>query len=455
MTTRTPRPYQTRAVADLRETMRRHRRVLLQLPTGGGKTFIATTVAKGAASKGKRVTFLVHRAELLDQTSATFADETIAHGLIRAGEPTPDRPVLVAMVQTLARRLHRVPAPDLLFVDEAHHAVAGQWRRITEAWPDAWCIGLTATPCRLDGRGLRDVFEAMVQGPTTSDLIAQGYLSPYRAFAPSIVDLSGCRTRAGDFVTSDIAAAMGQPTVVGDIVGHYRRLSAGKRAIVFASSLDHSRTLVQAFQDAGIPAAHLDGETPADERRDTLRRFATGDILALSNVSLYGEGFDLPAVETVILARPTKSLALHLQQIGRALRPAPDKTHALILNHAGNLSRHGLPDEPREWSLDGIDVRAEKTAAEGPLVRQCPECYVIHRPASACPACGYSHIPESRPVLETAGELYEVTAETLPRRQSDCQSLDDLIAFGKARGMKNPYGWARHVMRGRERRVMA
>lgn len=456
---RTPRPYQTKAISDLRAAMSTHRRVLLQLPTGAGKTFIAATVAKGAQAKSRRVIFLVHRAELVDQTSRTFADEGIPHGLIAAGLPMGDELVQVASVQTLARRLDRVAAPDLLFVDEAHHAVAGTWGKVLEAWPDAYVIGLTATPERLDGRGLGDVFQTMVTGPSTADLIRDGFLSRYRAFAPSAIDLSGVRTAMGDFDHAGLAAACDKPAIIGDIVSTYQRLAPGRQGILFAASVEHSRHLAEAFNDAGVSAAHVDGTTPSDERKATIKAFAAGAIEVLTNVELFGEGFDVPAVEAVILARPTQSLGLHLQQVGRALRTADGKDCAIILDHAGNLARHGLPDDPRKWSLEAVR-RVKKTEPPGPAIRQCPACYAVHRPAPACPECGWQYAPAGQEIEHRDGELIEVTRkdwtggiDIINARGAEFRAL--LVAAGadltrlrqisRARGYKR--GWAMHRAR--------
>lgn len=455
-TTPTLRPYQSAVIADLRASLRSHRRVLVQLPTGGGKTVIAATVASGAHAKGRRAVFLCHRAELLRQASETFDRFGIPHGLIQAGAPLTDAAIQVASIQTLARRLGQMPPPDLVFADEAHHSVAGTWVKLLAAWPEARIVGLTATPERLDGRGLSDVFDAMVSGPSVVELMGGGYLSGYKAFAPSTVDLSGVRTRMGEYAAADLSAAVDKPALVGDIVSTYRKLAMGKRAILFAASIGHSKHLVEAFQSAGIAARHVDGSTPADERAQAIADFAAGRTLVLSNVELFGEGFDVPAVEVVILARPTQSLSLHLQQIGRALRPAEGKPHALILDHAGNLARHGLPDDDREWSLDGL-ARGRKRGAEAlPAVKVCPDCFCTHRPAAACPECGHQYAPMVRKLEEREGELQEVNAATLNRaKQGKCQSLDDLVAYGKSKNMKNPIGWARHVMAGRQKRSAA
>ncbi|CAK0757475.1 DNA repair protein RadD [uncultured Gammaproteobacteria bacterium] len=408
-TARTLRPYQNKAIADILAKLRRYRLVLLQLPTGAGKTCIAATVVKKLVTHGKRVVFLVHRVELLEQTSRTFSDEGIDHGVLRAGGPTPDVPVLIAMTQTIVRRLDQVPVPELLFIDEAHHATAGTWAAILAAWPSAYVIGLTATPTRLDGRGLGDVFDAMVQGPTVEELIRDGYLSRYRAFCPGTVDMSRVATLAGDYERCGAAEAIDRPAITGGIVEHYQRLAPGRQAILFAASIAHSKSLAAAFHAAGVPAVHLDGTTDKSWREAMVADFARGKVQVLCNVELFGEGFDVPDAEVAILARPTQSLALHLQQIGRVLRPSPGKDHALILDHVGNIARLGLPDDPREWSLDSKPKKeATKTP---PAVRQCPVCSCAHRPAPTCPECGHTYAIKIRILDQRTGILIEVKRE--------------------------------------------
>ena len=422
---KTPRPYQTQAIADLREAMRDHKRVVLVLPTGAGKTVTASTVAKGAAAKGKRVMFLVHRTELLEQTSRTFDEEGIPHGFIRAGAPTSDDPVTVASVQTLIRRLSSVRPPDLMFVDEAAHAVSPTWRRVFEAWPNAWAVGLTATPERLDGRGLGDVFGAMVIGPSTAELIQAGFLADYRAFAPSKPDLAGLRTAMGDYDQAELEARVSKPRLIGDIVQHYLKHCAGKRAIGFAASIRHSQALTDAFRAAGISAAHVDGDTPKTERAESVAAFARGDIQVLWNVDLFGEGFDVPGAEVAILARPTLSLALYLQQIGRVLRWLANKI-AIIMDHAGNIDRHGLPDDPRSWSLDSA-ARKKRDSESLPTVKQCPMCFCCHRPAVKCPECGHEYVVEARQVEVQAGSLKEIARE---KPEDWCEGIDLVAARG-------------------------
>jgi superfamily II DNA or RNA helicase len=348
-------------------------------------------------------------------------------------------------------------APDLIVWDECHHIAAGSWSSIFARYSRARHVGLSATPVRLDGKGLGDHFDEMVRGPTVRELIDGGFLVRYRAFAPTIPDTAGLHTRMGDYVKSEVANLMDRPRIVGDAIAHYRKLAAGKRAVVFAVSIEASRRVVDGFRAAGIPAEHVDGETPTDERDAAIRRFESGDTLVLSNVDLFGEGFDLPSIEVAILLRPTQSLGLYLQQVGRALRTAPGKSEAIILDHAGNILRHGLPDEDREWTLDG--ERASKKKKESAAsVRQCLQCYGISPSAAqVCRQCGSPFPVQAREIEEVAGDLSEVDPLQLRRQakreQAQSQSLEALIELGRARGYKRPHLWASHVWQSRQRRA--
>jgi superfamily II DNA or RNA helicase len=307
----------------------------------------------------------------------------VPHGFVAAGrEFNPYQRVAVCSVDTLRRRLARLTPPDLIIWDEAHHVSAKTWGSVY-AWAGQQCrhVGLSATPARLDGRGLDKYFGALVHGPSTGELIARHFLSGYRAFAPSTPDLSRVHTRAGDYASGELAGVMDTGQIAGNIVGTYQRLANGKRAIYYAVSIDHSRHLVGAFRAAGVDATHLDGNSSAAERTQAARDCAEGRVKVLCNVDLFGEGFDLAAsagrdvnIEAVGLCRPTQSLTLHLQQIGRALRPK--QSPAIILDHAGNLMRHGLPDDERTWTLEGI-TRQQRQADNGPAVRMCNSCFGV------------------------------------------------------------------------------
>jgi superfamily II DNA or RNA helicase len=361
--------------------------LVYQAPTGSGKTILFACIIANAVARGTRVGVLTHRQEILDQILDVLVEMKIPHGVIAAGHPeNPDAQVQVASVATVVRRLDRVRNLDLLVVDECHHAVARMWRKIFAAAPNAHVLGVTATPERLDGKGLSNIFETLICGSTVAELIAIGWLSPFTVYAPAkTADLCGIRTRMGDYDTIQLGDAMSDLVVIGSAVEDYTRLCPGAPAIAFCVNIKHSELVADRFRQAGYRAAHVDGETPTDERRRTIRGLQTGDIQVVTNCGLISEGLDVPGVVAVTLLRPTKSLALFLQQIGRALRPAPGRAKALILDHAGNSYRFGLPDADREWSLAG---RAYKGTG-APAVCRCKECGAIN-PISAqtCGACG-------------------------------------------------------------------
>lgn len=468
------RPYQSDIIERVRVSLASGvRRVLIQLSTGGGKTAIASFIANSARQKNKTVWFLAHRDFLLDQTAQTFDSVGVTYGFIAAGRAyNPHHAVHIVSVGTARQRLDRLVPPDLMIWDEVKHIAAASWAAIFKWAPHAIHLGLDATPWRLDGRGLGDYFDEMISGPSVSALMADGYLSQYRAFAPSAPDLAGVHTIAGDYSRGELGGVMDDGQIIGDMVRHYRERADGKRAIYFCVSVEHSKHVAARFEECGIPARHLDATSSSDVRRRAAIDFAENRCQVLANVDLFGEGYDLSSqagsdatVECVGLARPTKSLSLHLQQVGRALRPK--SVPAIILDHAGNLLRHGLPDDERQWSLKGIDRRT-KAAREGPAVTQCGSCYGVHRAGLlACPYCGTGRVLQAREVEEVAGNLVEISHRVAEREranqyarekyardkaeQSEATTLADLIQLGRKRGFKNPSWWAINVMKGREK----
>jgi superfamily II DNA or RNA helicase len=363
------------------------RSIVYQSPTGSGKTVLFTQIVSDIAACGFRVVILGHRQEIVDQINEALNALGVPHGIIAAGHSeTPQLPVQIASVATLVNRLDRFNNFNFIIVDEAHHAAAGMWRRILAALPNACILGVTATPLRLDGQGLIDIFELLVIGPSVADLIEGGFLSRFVTFAPPHPpDLSSVHTSMGDYVLGELAAAMGRSVIITDAVNEYERRCPGAPAIAFAVNIEHSQLVARAFAARGWRAAHVDGETPRDERRALIAALGTGEVQVLSNCGLISEGLDVPAVIAAILLRPTKSLALYLQQVGRAMRPAPGKDRAIILDHAGNAVRHGLADTPHEWSLDG---RPKGESGEAP-VRRCRGCgAVVPAACFTCPECG-------------------------------------------------------------------
>jgi superfamily II DNA or RNA helicase len=449
------RDYQSSIIAQARDLIRAgETSILLQAPTGAGKTALCAHMLGTSADRGLTSWFVVHRRELIRQSARTFHATGIRHGIVASGFAGDGRQLVqICSVQTLANRHHKMRRPKLIVWDECHHVAAASWAKIHEAYPDAIHIGLSATPERLDGTGLHQWFRNIVLGPSVSWLIEQQFLARYRLFAPSRPDLGGVHTRMGDFVRSEAAAAMDRPAITGDAVAHYRKLAAGKRAVVFCTSVEHSQHVVAQFRAAGFAAEHVDGETDPRERDAALRRFEAGETTILSNVELFGEGVDIPGIEVAILLRPTQSLSLYLQQVGRALRPAPGKSEALILDHAGNALRHGLPDDDRQWSLEGQKRRKGARDPDDVPVKQCPKCFAVVRAQTQRCECGHIWIPQGRVVDQVAGELAEVDPAMLRRQrakeQGSAKTLQDLIALGVARGYKNPRAWAHHVYQAR------
>ena len=453
------RPYQSAAVDQVRESFRSgRRRPLLVAPTGSGKTVIFSYVTANAAAKGNRTLVLVHRAELLNQTHAALSQLEVPHGLIAAGK-TPDSTHLtqVASVQTLVRRLEHIREPDLIVIDEAHHATAGAWASVLNRWPQARVLGVTATPARLDGKGLGSVFDDLIRGPEVTNLIEDGYLCKPMYYAPKTVSMEGVHKVAGDFNRAEMSERMDKPTITGDAVTHYRKYADGLPCVVFCTGVKHAEHVAQAFNASGYRFAILDGTLSPEERAKRVLGLSSGTLQGLVTVEIVSEGFDLPVVACAILLRPTASLSLHLQQVGRVLRIAPGKPRAIILDHVGNCRRHGLAEEVRDWSLDGIRRKGKRGQQDDvQSTRQCPQCFAVHTPSPACPQCLHVYEIKDRTPDVVDGELEELKAREAirgrKREQGTAQTLEDLIRVGKARGMKNPYGWAHNVFKARQRK---
>jgi superfamily II DNA or RNA helicase len=386
------RPYQLDAIEAVRAEIRAgRRRVLLCVPTGGGKTLTAASVLASAVRKGSRVLFVAHRKELIDQCCSTFARLGVtSFGVIRAQDPRRDpmQPIQIASIQTLARR--EKPPADIVVIDEGHRALAKSYiKHLFEAYPTAIFILLTATPCRTDGRPLKDVADALVIGALYSGLISEGFIvAPIVYGTPVLPDLRKVRTTAGDFNQEDLEAAVNRSALIGNCVAEWQKRSEGRKTVVFAVSVAHSRALCDAFSAAGARAGHIDGATPENERAETLARLERGDLDVVCNVGVLCEGWDMPSCKCLVLARPTKSLALYMQMAGRILRPWENVT-PLILDHGGNVDRHGMPHEDRPWSLEGKVKRAKGAPAPKP----CPVCFCYVATNTRVCACGHVFAP--------------------------------------------------------------
>lgn len=422
-----------------------------------GKTVLGSHYAARCVAKGKRVLFTVHRDFLVDQTVLAFANAGLACGVVAAGRPQNyTMPAQVASIDTLRNRLDEVGAFDLMIVDECHHSLSKTWSNTIKYFTDRGTkvLGLTATPWRMNGAPLKSVFGAMVKGPTVRWLIDNKYLSDYRAFAPSTLDMSGVQTVAGDFAQDQTAALMDRPSITGDAVSTYQSNIPGARALAFCVSVEHSQNVSAQFVAAGIRAKHLDGTTPRAERLETIAAFNAGELDILTSVNIFSEGLNSPAVDAIILLRPTKSLVLHLQQLGRGLRTAPGKDRVTILDHAGNILRLGFPDDDFEWTLEGGVTKKPKPKV--PPIRTCPECFRC-MPISAkhCPECGIVFGVQSREVDHHDGELVELRARRAAavRKHEEwgLKTLEDWKRIARERNYKE--GWAFYRWRARVKRA--
>jgi DNA repair protein RadD len=415
------RPFQQAAVDQIERAIAdEHRKLLFVAPTGSGKTVVASEFVRRLIANYKRVLFLAHRREIIGQTSRKLDANGIFHGVILAGRDKQLRPmaqVQVASVMTLWSRGIRssameMPPADVVIVDEAHHGRAKTYQLILDAYPDAVVVGLTATPCRGDGRGLGNVFEEMIEAPQVQELIDLGFLVPTKIYAPvQNVDrlLRGVRTQTGDYVVSQLEQRMNTDALVGDIVEHWLKYAERRRTVAFAVDVAHSIHIRDEFIRAGVRAEHLDGGTAIPEREAILERLASGETEVVSNCGVLIEGWDLPAVACAVLARPTKQMGLYRQMIGRILRPAEGKQNAIVLDHSGAVWRYGRPEDHVEWTLD-TDRRAENAThqkrqrGEGKLL-ECPSCQVVIG-IPPCGHCGWEPAPRrGRDVDVVDGEL--------------------------------------------------
>jgi len=454
------RDYQMKAVDDVRHAYRTGARApLLVMPTGAGKTQVFSYITREAASRGFDVLILAHRLELIRQASRKLTQADVEHGIIAPRFAQSAAPIQVGSVATLARRLTNRRF-RLIVVDEAHHATAAQYVRILKTQPDAKILGVTATPERLDGRGLGrqagGIFDQIVLGPSVSELIGGGYLTPFTIYAPpSNLNLSQIKRSHGDYDPVELAEQISESSITGDAVEHYGRLTPGKPAIAFCTSVGEAEKSAESFRAAGWRAACAHGRMLESARNAAIGGLASGSVQILTCCDLISEGLDIPAVCVVILLRPTQSLGLFLQQVGRGLRPETGKDRLIILDHAGNCLVHGTPATPHDWTLEGKKKRKDNEVK----IWRCPDCYAVQAPARKCVACSYE-VPRGsggpgRQVAQQEGELEELDAERLAflRRGSygdvirQAKTLDDLHEIARVRGYKA--GWVFHTMRER------
>ena len=454
------RPYQVSAVADLVHAITAgERRIILVAPTASGKTIIACELIRVLAEHFPSALVLSHRLEIITQTSKKLFNCGISHGIIKAGfTPRPAEPVQVASIATLWTRAMRtktmaLPPAELILIDEAHHTPARTYQKLIEAYPDAIVIGLTATPCRGDGRGLGSIYKLMIECPQVPDLIAQGYLVRSRVYAPVTPNLRGVRIRAGDYVEEQLAGRMDDAKLIGDIVTHWHKFGERRRTIAFAVNVSHSLHLRNEFVKSGVRAEHLDGETPEDERNAILGRLASGETEVVCNCMVLTEGFDLPDIGCITLARPTKKMGLFRQMIGRGLRTADGKKDCIILDHSGAVFEHGFPEDRVEWPL-APDRKAKSPAHVARGTRkaklvECSQCSAIRLPGEPCPHCGFLPQRPARDVFVGEGELGLVSNGRARATPNDPETKRRWHAMFKHIAAERGYkpGWVAHKYR--------
>lgn len=450
------RDYQNDALNNLRTMYSSGvKNALITLPTASGKTVFFTELTRLTANKNNRVTICVHRQELLEQTSKTLTDFGVEHSLICAGSRVLNTPVQVAMIQTLVRRLDQWDKPDLLICDEAHLSRAATWKKVIDS-VDGYVLGVTATPCRLDGKSLGDIYQKMWNGPDTAMMIKNGYLSPFVIYRGSAPDTSKIHTRMGEFNQKELSEATDNRTLIGDAVEHYRDICDGEPAIAFCTSVLHAEHTAEMFNKSGYNFKVLHGGLDDKTRASIINDLSNGKINGITSVNCVSEGTDIPVVSVALLLRPTLSLSTFLQQVGRSLRLSPGKKRAVILDHAGNTHRHGMPDSHREWSLTEDIKQSKKTEAKEESWRECPKCYgYISMNAEICPQCGTKYVKREIEDIKTIdGKLELVTEEDFEDKVIEIEKINwlksvgvgdmtdsQLREYGKLMGYKSGWAW--------------
>ena len=409
----TLRPYQTDIISNTVSKIRSgEKSILVVAPTGSGKTVIFAHIATGAVAKNKRVLILTHRREILQQTVSKIAGFGIQAGQIVAGKPTSSELIQVAMVGTLINRLESMPDQDLIIIDECQHSVSNTWKKVIQHF-SCLRMGFTATPERLSGEGLIEIFDTMIEGPHTAELVSKGFLSNPRMFSGPDTEAKFKITR-GDYDKDEQVKKYRSKVVIGSVIDHYIQKLNGLPTVCFCVSIDHCHMMEAEFRLAGFKARTITGKMSRADRDSVINGLSDGSVQVLCSCDVISEGVDVPVLAGCILLRRTKSLALYLQQVGRALRPYPGKKEAIILDHAGCYHEHGHPLDIREWSLEA-KKRSKRGSLPRPIVSVCPKCSgVWPGEPKECPDCGYDlHTDRERaqgrkPPKEIEGILREV-----------------------------------------------
>lgn len=433
------RDYQQTLYESTRQAFRQGKRVLVVAPCGAGKSYIFSAMAQNTNGP---VLVLVHRRELKEQHEKLFRDLGITNARVET-------------YQTERNRLGQYPKPKLLIVDEAHLSRSKGWSEIVEYY-DTYTVGLTATPVRLDGKPLGDIYNSMVQGITTKELIAQHRLAPYEYYAPVTVDTDNLKIQAGDFLLKDLERIMSDRAIYSDALKSWEKIAKGEKTIVYCVTIDHAKQTAELFTAAGYPAVEIDGETHTKKRDQIMQDFRDGKIMVLCNVGIISEGVSIDDVSCCLLLRPTESHALYWQQAMRCMRYQPGKI-AKIIDCVGNYTRNPLPDADVEWSLTKSAKKEPRLTVAGDFkIRTCKECFMVFPTAPVCPFCGAEYVLDKKEIqAHEEIELHRITEEqkqelekAKKRQRMEvvmCTTFDELLKIQKDRGYKA--GWAFRMAR--------
>jgi DNA repair protein RadD len=431
------RGYQVDAKRESYAALRKDERAMLMMPTGSGKTHVAMAMIKDGLRNDRKITFICDRISLIDQTFRKFHEEGLPTGVIQGGHPMfrPNLPVQVASIQTLNRRRDWNPT-DFLIVDEAHtqyNAINKQMDR----WNALKWLGLSATPFT---RGLGLTWKNLVCTVTTGELIRDGFLCPYQAYGYTQPDLTKVRTRMGDFAVNDMEAPCNE--IVGSVVEHYLTYGEGRKALGFSVNVAHALELTAEFTRKGLRADYVCGKDTPERRYEVLENYRNGGLDALFNCEVMTKGMDIPDIGALLLCRPTKSLSLHIQMMGRGLRVAEGKTDLLMLDHAGNIERLGFPDDdlPTEMCMQEKGTsEVDKKDKDEPQPWNCPECHhLVPVKTRACPCCGFIPVPQAEVVVKK-GFLKKLESSGRANKQ---EVYSQLNCIAQDRGYEK--GWTAH-----------
>ncbi len=426
------------------------KRPVMVLPTGGGKSAIFASIIQSVRDNGKIILWLVHRRNLVFQMKAVLEGHFgITPGIIMAGEEyDTTNQVQLCTIQTYARRLQlgdtrfHIKA-DICLIDEAHRVCSMQYLKVLDHYKDKIIIGCTATPCRADGRGLGELFDSIVVIAPVKELTDLGYLVPIRYFVPVNIDLEGVTVAGGDYVIKDLAGRMINTKLIGDIVQNWLNLAENRKTIVYAVNVSHSKALCEEFNKCGVKAEHLDARSSDVEREAVFHRMQRGETRVVCNVALYQEGLDVPDVSCIVMARPTKSLGLFRQCVGRGLRPAPGKRDLIMLDHGNTLEENGPVEWEIEWTLDGKEkaykIKAGKKEKQASVCRVCHE---VFEGVKNCPLCGTPLKSFGKKILTVEAELAEINAKEKHDIFEKRRWWGMYLGYAQTKGYKK--GWAYH-----------